>query len=150
MEAITLPSYAPEVDEGMLCSQHHHNHNPSITKIVEACSSVPCVQLGTQGVMYDCCIVGPSTNALAELMLADGQTFKARLVVGADGARSRTRQLAGVHAFIILHQFFNMPCLDIPTVNVSSVHRGAERSFCEWQTYGPFLGAITRGASWQV
>lgn len=38
---------------------------------------------------------GPRTNSLAELRLADGRTIQARLVVGADGARSRTRQLAG-------------------------------------------------------
>ena len=33
---------------------------------------------------------------MAEVGLDDGQTFQARLIVGADGARSRTRQLAGM------------------------------------------------------
>ncbi|CAL8467656.1 g7194 [Coccomyxa elongata] len=42
---------------------------------------------------------GPGTNSLAELRLAHGQTCKARLVVGADGARSRTRQLADLRTF---------------------------------------------------
>lgn len=39
---------------------------------------------------------GLASGALAELTLADGQRLKARLVVGADGAKSRIRQLAGI------------------------------------------------------
>lgn len=38
---------------------------------------------------------GAQSNKLAEVGLDNGETVKARLVVGADGARSRTRQLAG-------------------------------------------------------
>ncbi len=47
------------------------------------------------------CLSGPGTNSLAEVRLADGQTCKVRLVVGADGARSRTRQLAGEKALFL-------------------------------------------------
>ncbi len=35
------------------------------------------------------------SSSLAELTLADGKHLKARLVIGADGAKSRIRQLAG-------------------------------------------------------
>ena len=36
------------------------------------------------------------SNELAEVSLDSGQTIRARLVVGADGARSRVRELAGM------------------------------------------------------
>ena len=45
---------------------------------------------------------GVQSNALAEVGLDSGQTIKARLVVGADGARSRTRQLAGMSPALLL------------------------------------------------
>lgn len=35
------------------------------------------------------------SNELAEIGLDSGQTVRARLVVGADGSRSRVRELAG-------------------------------------------------------
>jgi ubiquinone biosynthesis monooxygenase Coq6 len=38
---------------------------------------------------------GGSSSSLAELQLADGSSLQCRLVVAADGARSRVRQLAG-------------------------------------------------------
>ncbi|EIE24634.1 flavin-dependent monooxygenase [Coccomyxa subellipsoidea C-169] len=80
LEALTLPSYAPEAHEGRPTSSLHLSAGNTLS-ILE---------------MVNC---RPSTNTLAELRLADGQTFHARLVVGADGARSRTRQLADLRTF---------------------------------------------------
>ena len=97
LQTLTLPAYAPDLHSGaasLLVSTVMHQCSPQHGKLLWlTCLSV--ISQPTLPCPPQACLTGMQSNELAEIGLDSGQTVRARLVVGADGSRSRGRELAG-------------------------------------------------------
>ena len=97
LQTLTLPAYAPDLRSGagllfVLTAMHQWSplHERMLWLTGVCATAQPPLLSPPQA-----CLAGAQSNELAEIGLDSGQTIRARLVVGADGSRSRVRELAG-------------------------------------------------------
>jgi len=91
-DAIRLPHLSFDASEGRALAHMAFNDD------VVAALSALCARLGVERIAASVAGFRPGAR-IAELVLSDGRTLRARLAVAADGARSKLRTLAEIPAY---------------------------------------------------